>query len=163
MLESWERILQRSLTTLAAVGNFKNIFKWWISPKNEIANQKPFELPQNYKTTILRYSQTFARLLCYIIRTAPASVDTETKTGVIFSILQLEEVQNIREAVAMADDTRLDVAVMRFIISLLAQNTSQLLLYESPVMYYLAVRGVDTQTNAFYPSFRYTPIFAHMI
>ena len=164
VLESWERILQRSLTTLAAVSNFKDILKWWASPKNEVASQKPFELPQNYKKTIPRYSQTFARLLCYIIRTAPESIEEKTETGVVFSELQLEQVQHIREAVAVADnDNELDVAVMRLIINLLAQDTSQLLLYESPVMHYLAVRGVDTQMKTFYPSFRYTPILAHMI
>jgi hypothetical protein len=37
------------------------------------------------------------------------------------------------------NNNKLDMAVMRLIISLLAQNTSQLLLYESPVIYYLAV------------------------
>lgn len=54
ILESWERILQRSLTTLAAVDKYKDILKWWASPKNEAANQHPFELPKN--RTIVRYS-----------------------------------------------------------------------------------------------------------
>jgi hypothetical protein len=86
VLQSWERILQRSLTTLAAVDNYKDILKWWASPKNEAASQRPFERPQNYKKTIPRYSQTFARLLCYVMRTAP-EFDEETETGVIFSKL----------------------------------------------------------------------------
>jgi hypothetical protein len=60
-------------------------------------------------------------LLCYIIRTAPGSIEEKTETGVIFSELQLEQVQNIREIVIVADnDNKLDVAVMRLIISLLA-------------------------------------------
>jgi len=48
LLQSWERIVQRSLATLAAVSQYKDILKWWASPKNEAASQKPFELPQNH-------------------------------------------------------------------------------------------------------------------
>jgi len=93
------------------------------------------------------------------MRTAPESVDDindKTKTGVTFSELQLEYVKKVREAVAVAmadDDNELDTALMGLIISFLAQDTSQLLLYESPVMYYLAVRSVNPQTEKFYPSF----------
>lgn len=97
------------------------------------------------------------------MRTAPAS-NEDTETGVVFSELQRQEVGNIRKAVAVAvADDKLDIAVMRLIISLLCQDTSQLQLYESPVMHYLAIRGVDTQTKGFYPSFRYTTYLAHMI
>ena len=68
------------------------------------------------------------------------------------------------EAVAEeAVDNQLDNALMGLIISLLAQDTSQLLLYESPVMHYLAIRGVNPQTQRFYPSFQYTTYLAHMI
>jgi superfamily II DNA helicase RecQ len=166
VLQSWERILQRSLTTLAAVGNYKDILKWWASPKNEAASQRPFELPQNHKTTIPRYSQTFAGLLCYIMRTAPESIDAETETGVTFSELQLLYIKNVRAAVAVAaadNDNELDTALMGLILCLIGQDTSQLLLYESPIMHYLAVRGVNPQTQRFFPSIQYTPILAHMI
>jgi superfamily II DNA helicase RecQ len=165
VLQSWERILQRSLATLAAVDNYKDILKWWASPKNEAANQRPFERPQNHKKTIPRYSQTFARLLCYVIRTAP-EVDEDTETGITFSELQLLRVRNVREAVAVSEaenDDELDTALLALIVSLLCQDTSQLRLYESPVMHYLAVRSVNAQTKRFYPSFQYTPILAHMI
>jgi len=162
LLQSWERILQHSLNTHAAVSNYKDILKWWASPKNEVASQRPFELPE--KRSIARYSQTFARLLCYVIRTAPESIDDETETGVMFSELQLVCVKSVREAVAVAVvDSKLDSALMGLIISLIPQDTSQLLLYQSPVMHYLAVRGVNPQTKRFYPSFQYTPILAHMI
>jgi len=164
LLESWERILQHSLNTHAAVSNYKDILKWWASPKNEVASQRPFELPE--KRSIVRYSQTFARLLCYVMRTAPESFEEETETGVIFSELQWSYIKQVREAVVVAeadDDNELDTALMGLIISLLAQDTSQLLLYESPVMHYLAVCGVNPQTKRFYPSFQYTPILAHMI
>jgi hypothetical protein len=65
-------------------------------------------------------------------------------------------------AAAVAEN-HLDHAVMALIISLLAQDTSQLLLYESPVMHYLAVRSVNPQTKRFYPAFQYTTYLAHMI
>ena len=52
IMESWERIVQRSLITLAAVSNYKDIFKWWASLKIHEADQKPFERPQNHKTII---------------------------------------------------------------------------------------------------------------
>jgi hypothetical protein len=164
VLQSWERILQRSLSTLIAVSNYKDILKWWASPKNEVASQRPFELPRD--RTVARYGQTFARLLCYVIRTAPESFDRETETGVTFSELQWSYITEVREAAAVAvaeADARLDSALMGLIISLLAQDTSQLLLYESPVMHYLALRGVNPQTKTFYPSFQYTPILAQMI
>lgn len=38
LLQSWERILQQSLNTHAAVSNYKDILKWWASPKNEVAS-----------------------------------------------------------------------------------------------------------------------------
>ena len=56
-------------------------------------------------------------------------------------------------AAAEAVDNQLDNALMGLIISLLAQDTSQLLLYASPVMHYLAIRGVNPQANRFYPAF----------
>jgi superfamily II DNA helicase RecQ len=191
LLQSWERIVQRSLATLAAVSQYKDILKWWASPKNEAASQKPFELPQNHSKTVPRYSQTFGRLLCYIIRAAPEEPGDESETGVVFSATQWVCIQDLRDilqqpvavAVAEADearsvnkdvntnegiavavaDNKLDNAVMALIMSLLAQDTSQLLLYESPVMHYLAVRGVNPQTKRFYPSFQYTTYLAHMI
>jgi len=164
LLQSWERILQCSLNTHAAVSNYKDILKWWASPKNEVASQRPFELPE--KRSIARYSQTFARLLCYVMRTAPESFEEETETGVMFSELQWSYIKEVREAVAVAkadNDNELDIALMGLIISLLAQDTSQLLLYESPVMHYLAVRGINPQTKTLYPASQYTPILAHMI
>ena len=43
------------------------------------------------------------------------------------------------------------------------QDTSRIGLYESPMMYYLAVRGVDEQSQSFRPAFFYTPILAGML
>jgi len=43
--------------------------KWWASPKNEAASQRPFELPQNAKS-IEKYSGFFEGFICYMMRTA---------------------------------------------------------------------------------------------
>ena len=159
---SWERILNRSLHTLRKLGDYKDILKWWASPKLEAASQRPFERPQ--PQTIARYSHTFARLLCYVFRTATASVHSETETGVTYSAVQLSAVEEVRAAVAVPDnDYHIDSALMGVIISLIGQDMSQVRLYESPVMHYMAVRSIDPATKSFYPSFRYTPLLAHMI
>jgi hypothetical protein len=76
VLLAWDRILERCLDTLE-VTDHKDTLKWWASPKNEVASQKPFELPQNSKT-IDKYSGAWQRFLCYIIRTAPKEWGEDT-------------------------------------------------------------------------------------
>lgn len=83
VLLSWERIFQRCLHTLTATGNYKDILKWWASPKQEAVHQRPFEPLE--KPSIVRYSQTFVRLICYVIRTTPESYNDETATGITFT------------------------------------------------------------------------------
>jgi hypothetical protein len=70
VLRAWRRILERCLDTLAATDQ-KDALKWWGSPKNEAASQRPFELPQNAQT-VEKYSAIWERFICYIMRTAPA-------------------------------------------------------------------------------------------
>ena len=43
LLRAWNRILERCLNTLEATDH-KDALKWWASPKNEAADQRPFEL-----------------------------------------------------------------------------------------------------------------------
>jgi hypothetical protein len=43
------------------------------------------------------------------------------------------------------------------------QDTSRISLYESPMMHYLAVRGVDEQSQSLRSAFFYTPILAGML
>jgi len=43
------------------------------------------------------------------------------------------------------------------------QDTSRISLYESPMMHYLAVRGVDEESQSLRASFFYTPILAGML
>jgi hypothetical protein len=49
LIRAWKRIFERCLDTLEAIDH-KDVVKWWGSPKNEVASQRPFELPQNSKT-----------------------------------------------------------------------------------------------------------------
>jgi hypothetical protein len=43
------------------------------------------------------------------------------------------------------------------------QDTSRISTYDAPMMHYLAVRGVDTQSKSLRPAFFYTPILAGML
>lgn len=78
VLRAWSRILERSLNTLAATDH-KDALKWWGSPKNEAASQRPFELPQNAQT-VEKYSAVWERFICYMLRTAPVE-NWEDETG----------------------------------------------------------------------------------
>jgi Orsellinic acid/F9775 biosynthesis cluster protein D len=78
VLRAWRRILERALDTLAAADQ-KDALKWWVSPKNEVASQHPFELPQNAKS-VAKYSEHWEGMICYFMRTAPKE-DWEDETG----------------------------------------------------------------------------------
>lgn len=78
LIRAWNRILERCLNTLEDTDH-KDVLKWWSSPQNEAASQRPFELPQNAKT-IDKYSEIWIRFICYIMRTAPTESATD-ETG----------------------------------------------------------------------------------
>ena len=78
VVRAWKHILERCLDTLAATDQ-KDVLKWWKSPKNEAADQHPFELPQNTQS-MDKYSAVWERFICYMMRTAP-SERWEGKTG----------------------------------------------------------------------------------
>ena len=121
VLQSQEQILQQSLAIFTAIDNYKDILKQQASPKNKAASQRLFKRPQNHKKTIPRYSQTFIRLLCYIIYITP-KVDEDIETGVTFSKLQLLRIRNIQEAVAVLkaeNNNKLNIVLLVLIISLL--------------------------------------------
>lgn len=61
---------------------------------------------------------------------------------------------------AKDQDPDLTNALMCLCMSVVMQDTSCIRLYESPMMHYLAVRGVDEQSQALRSSFFYTPILA---
>lgn len=123
VLLSWERIFQRCLYTLTATSDYKDILKWWASPKQEAPSQRPFERLE--KQTTVRYSQTFVRLLCYVCRTAPEAFEDDTETGITFSEHQWQCVKDVQEGVVMiVPDEKLDTRLMKLIISLITQDTS---------------------------------------
>ena len=55
LLLAWDRIRERALDTLESVDH-KDALKWWVSPKNEVASQHPFELPDK-SSTLTKYSR----------------------------------------------------------------------------------------------------------
>jgi hypothetical protein len=114
--------------------------------------------------------------LCYVMRTAPEeSWEDESETGVTYIQRQWDCVQELRTlldqrlvavAVAVADtkaDPKLDTAVMGLIKSIVIQDTSRVPLYESLLMHFLAVCGVDSVSQSFRPPFVYTPILAQVL
>jgi hypothetical protein len=150
------------------------VVKWWGSPKNEVASQRPFELPQNSKT-LEKYSQIWEQFICYVIRTTPEEFDEETETGVQFTREQWECVQRIQDHLArdMPDDNdpddeesgqdeesyererdpELTSELMDLCRLVLVHDTSRISLYDSPLMHYLAVRGFDAESKSFRSSF----------
>jgi hypothetical protein len=83
LIRAWKRVFERCLDTLEATDH-KDVVKWWASPKNEVASQRPFELPQNAKT-LVKYGQIWEQFICYVMRTVPDEFDGETETGVQLS------------------------------------------------------------------------------
>jgi len=79
LLQVWKGILNRCLDTLDGIDH-RDVLKWWASPQNEAASQRPFELPQNAPKTINKYSGYFEGFICYMMRTAPMD-DWEEATG----------------------------------------------------------------------------------
>jgi superfamily II DNA helicase RecQ len=180
LIRAWKRIFERCLDTLEAIDH-KDVVKWWGSPKNEVASQRPFELPQNSKT-LDKYSQIWEQFICYVIRTTPEEFEEETETGIQFTREQWECVQRIQdhlgrgmpedddpdneesgqdeESYERARDPELTSELMDLCRLVLVQDTSRISLYDSPLMHYLAVRGFDTESKSFRSSFFYTPILA---
>ena len=67
------------------------------------------------------------------------------------------------EAVAVApkdQDYQLTNTLMYLCMLVVMQDTSRIRLYKSPLMHYLAVRGVDEESQALRAAFFYTPILA---
>jgi len=163
IIRSWKVILERCLNTLESVDH-RDVLKWWESPRNEIASQRPFELPQNSKS-LEKYSKVFEQFICYMIRTMPEEFNNESETGVVYTDQQWESIKRIKEAVSIPQpgednqDEELTNELMHLLQLVLMQDTSRIPLYNSPFMHYLAVRGIDVHTKGFRSSFFYTPIY----
>ncbi|OBT81111.1 hypothetical protein VE02_10315 [Pseudogymnoascus sp. 03VT05] len=92
LLLAWDRIRERALNTLESVDH-KDALKWWVSLKNEVASQHPFELPDK-SSTLTKYSQIWEQFICYVLRTAPAEFSDDTETGVVYTQEQWEAEQD---------------------------------------------------------------------
>lgn len=166
VLRAWRRVLERCLDTLAA-SDHRDTLKWWASPKNDVASQRPFELPQNHQT-IGKYSGLYQRFLCYVMRTAPRTWEEESETGVTYTESQLDIIDEMRTILRTAlpegeEDSILTTELMRFCMAVVMQDMSKVTVYESPLMHFLAVMGVDTQNKTLRSSFCYTPILAGVL
>jgi len=157
-----------------AATDHMDILKWWVSPKNEVASQRPFELPQNAKT-VTKYSGIWQHFICYMMRTAPADEhSTETETGVRYIAIQQQCIMDIRRIVETdepepegsdeeEEEDELASAVMRLAMAVIMQDISRMDIYGSPLMHFLAVMGVDTMSGKLRPSFYYTPVLAGVL
>ncbi|KAK6591640.1 hypothetical protein H4I95_12110 [Botrytis cinerea] len=120
LLYVWNRILERCLNTLEAIDH-KDTLKWWASPKNEAADQRPFEIPQNAQS-VDKYSRIFACFICYMMRTAPLENHTdETETGVRYTNAQWKCIQRIRNKLdenTPADDETEDRSLINALMCL---------------------------------------------
>jgi hypothetical protein len=174
LLRAWKGIFERCLDTLEATDH-KDALKWWSSPKNEAASQRPFELPQNAKS-IEKYSEFFECFICYMMRTAPVG-EWADKTGKLVYILgyikinhmietsvkytqaQWKCIERIRQEMkedepgSDDDDERLKSVLMCLCMLTIMQDTSRIKLYESPMMHYLAIRGIDKQSQSLRSAF----------
>lgn len=73
---AWEQILERCLDTLERTDH-KDTLKWWHSPKNEVANQFPFELHQNAQS-VSKCRDVWRNFLFYVVRTVPENEGDQT-------------------------------------------------------------------------------------
>jgi hypothetical protein len=69
----------------------------------------------------------------------------------------------LQEPVADNNDRIVTVAVLKLIISLITEDVSQMSLYETPIMHYLAIRAINTATQTFRSPALYTPILAQIL
>ena len=60
-------------------------------------------------------------------------------------------------------DPKLTNELMAFCMLMVMQDTSKIGLYDSPLMHYLAVRGVDADANVLQSAFTYTPILGRVL
>ena len=99
-------------------------------------------------------------------------IDRRAETGVRFTHAQWDAIDcicdhlrtdpPIEEAAneESEQDRALTSVVMRLCMLVVMQDTSRIPLYESPLMHYLAVRGIDEHSKTFQAAFFYTPVLA---
>jgi hypothetical protein len=99
----------------------------------------------------------------------------QAETGVKYNQEIWHAIQCVREelecperelsdsANARDHDPDLTDVLMWLCMLVVMQDTSRISLYNSPMMHYLAVQGVDKQSRTLKPLFHYTPILASML
>ncbi|OAF54217.1 hypothetical protein VC83_09543 [Pseudogymnoascus destructans] len=102
LLRAWKRIMERCLDTLEDIDH-KDVLKWWASPKNEAASQRPFELPQSTKS-MDKYSRVWEGFICYMMRTATGDWGEDSETGVEYTYAQWRCIQRIRRGLDSHED-----------------------------------------------------------
>jgi hypothetical protein len=92
------------------------------------------------------------------------------ETGVKYTEAQWKCIQRIRQELEdhtpesdEDDEPALKNALMCLCMLTIMQDTSRISLYDSPMMHYLAVRGIDSQSQLLRSAFFYTPILAGML
>ena len=70
---------------------------------------------------------------------------------------------DLTEGDAEDQEPKLTNALMCLCMLAVMQDTSRIGLYDSPMMHYLAVRGIDEQSQSLRSAFFYTPILAGML
>lgn len=95
---------------------------------------------------------------------------TQAETGVTYDQDQWEAIQQIRDHLEGPEspasdsidpkdqDPNLTITLMCLCMLVVMQDTSRIKLYESPMMHYLAVRGVDEKSETFRTPFFYTSV-----
>ena len=121
-----------------------------------------------------KYSGIWQQGLYYWIRTAPAEWGDESETGVQFTEEQLESIQEIR-IILQTDppedefteeeerDQALTTELMQFCMLIVMQDMSKISVYDSPLMHFMAIMGVDAHTKTLRSSFHYTKFLAAVL
>jgi len=108
------------------------------------------------------------------MRTAPGEWGDESETGVQFTKEQWESIQKIR-VILQTDpsedefteeeeqDQALTTELMQFCMLIVMQDMSKITVYDSPLMHFLAVMGIDAYTKTLRSSLHYTKFLAAVL
>jgi hypothetical protein len=124
---------------------------------------------------VSKYSGLWEHFVYYIMRITPLDMDKEEiATGIYFSIRQRIVIYKIREILKTGclddeytdeseRDQELIEALMHFCWIVLLQNIERETVYRSPLMYFLAIMGINSAAEALRYLFVYTPYLAGVL
>jgi hypothetical protein len=108
------------------------------------------------------------------MRTVLAEWGDKSETGVQFTKEQLESIQKIR-IILQTDppenkfieeekqDQVLTIELIQFYILIVMQDMSKISVYDFPLIYFMAIMGVDAYTKTLRSSFHYTKFLAAIL